>query len=94
MRLIDADRLKDVMEATLENLKIIFHQREQQEHLVSAFYTVRLMIDNAETVPNIELVRCKDCKHCDGQELCLKHGFFVGLDLTFFCKSGESKDDE
>lgn len=41
-----------------------------------------------------ELVRCKDCRHFDDQELCLKNGFFVGLDLTFFCKSGERKDDD
>ena len=42
----------------------------------------------------VEVVRCKYCKWREGEELCGRHGFFVGLDLTFFCKSGERKDDE
>lgn len=49
-----------------------------------------------EQMPSVqpEIIRCKDCRHFDGQELCLKHGFFVGLDLTFFCKSGERIQDD
>ena len=40
-----------------------------------------------------ELVRCKDCKYFDGQELCNRHFIFVGNDTSFFCRDGKWKDD-
>lgn len=40
------------------------------------------------------VVRCQECKWFDGQELCERHGFFVGLDLSFFCKSGKRREEE
>ena len=40
-----------------------------------------------------QIVRCKDCRWFDGEELCEKHGIFVALDLTFFCKNGEKRMD-
>ena len=42
----------------------------------------------------VPIVRCEACKWFDGQELCERHGFFVGLDLTFFCRDGERRDKE
>ena len=92
MRLIDADRLKETMVETLEGLKIIYLPRAQTSHLIAAFDTVGEMVDDCSTIDAVPVVRCKDCKWFDGQELCDRHGFFVGLDLSFFCKSGERKD--
>ena len=40
-----------------------------------------------------KLVRCKDCKYFDGQELCNRHFIFVGNDTSFFCRDGDWKDD-
>jgi len=40
----------------------------------------------------IPVVRCKDCKWCDGQEICDRHGLFL-IDLAYFCADGERKDD-
>ena len=40
-----------------------------------------------------DIVRCKDCKWYDGEDLCEKHGMFVGLDLSFYCRDGEREDN-
>ena len=53
-------------------------------------------LDSVEYRKNVtwsKLVRCKDCKYFDGQELCNRHFIFVGNDTQFFCRDGKWKDD-
>ena len=50
MRLIDADALKSVMIETLESLKRNPKMDLQEFHLICAFHTVGMMVDNAPTV--------------------------------------------
>jgi len=45
---------------------------------------------DADAVP---VVRCKECKWCDGQEICDRHGLFL-MDLAYFCADGERRDDD
>lgn len=42
-------------------------------------------------VEEVKVTRCYKCRHFDGQELCERHGFFVGYDLLFFCADGEPR---
>lgn len=86
MRLIDADRTKGVMERTLDDLKLFFLSREQRAHLISAFHTVKLIIDNAPTIDAVPVVRCKDCLV---KQICR---YRTGLGDNGFCSQGERID--
>ena len=96
MRLIDADRTKAVMERTLEDLKLFFQLREQRAHLISAFYTVGDIVDNALTIDAVPVVRCKDCKHRDHYECnnIMLGKTRCGVTDDWFCADGERKDNE
>lgn len=58
-------------------------------------------IENAPTVDAVEVVRCKDCKHCcldlSGREnhLCMRKevGFVVRRKANDFCSYGERRTD-
>lgn len=92
MRLIDADTVKENMDITLKILKIIFHEKGQREHLISAFHTVSLIVDDSETIDAVPVIRCKDCKY-HREFLCdrLKYSYVTNADS--FCSEGERKDD-
>ena len=94
MRLIDADRTKAVMERTLEDLKLFFQSREQRAHLISAFYTVGDIVDNAPTIDAVPVVRCKDCKYmkdCIGGMIqCVIHHTWFKPD--HYCAYGEREE--
>ena len=81
MRLIDADELAE------ELSKRVWYEREDEKQAVR-------IVKEFPTVDAVPVVRCRECKWFDGQELCNRHGFFVGLDLTFFCKSGKRREEE
>ena len=58
-------------------------------------------IDNAPDVDAVEVVRCKDCQHCDMYQaeadhssipICMLHSFEV-VDANGFCYRGERKDN-
>lgn len=53
-------------------------------------------IENAPAVDAVEVVRCEDCKHYDGQE-CFhpraEMGDTLGIDPTDFCSYGERKEE-
>ncbi len=40
-----------------------------------------------------QIIRCKDCKHYDGDGTCIKIGIAMLTD-DWFCADGERKDDE
>lgn len=56
MRLIDADALKGVMIETLEKIKANPKMDNQEAHVIAAFHTVGLMIDDAPTVDAVPVV--------------------------------------
>jgi len=90
MRLIDADNLKNVMIETLEAIKENPKMDNQEAHIISAFHTVGLMVDDAPTVDAVPVVRCKDCKHSEylwGKIYCT----MIGEDD--YCSHGERKEN-
>ena len=40
-----------------------------------------------------EIVRCKDCKHYDGNGTCMKNGIAM-LTESWFCADGERRDKD
>ena len=79
-RYIDADALKEMIHYTDDFYETPYVEWED--------------IVLAPTVDAVPVVRCKDCKWFDGQELCDRHGFFVGLHIdTFFCADGERRTE-
>ena len=87
MRLIDADFLRDLVNARLE---------EDWEFLPKKFlFGVRDLLDSTPTIDAVVVVRCKDCKH-------FKHGnirpnfcevFDWSNEKSDFCSFGERKTD-
>ena len=99
MRLIEAESLKETMAVTLKILRLIFREKDQEEHLISAFLTVGKMVDACPTIDAVSVVRCKDCKwsfkYMDGSYECGLHEFFqVEPNPEGFCAWGERKDNE
>lgn len=79
MRLIDADALIDAM-----NLSDYEAETEALE-----------TIANAPTIDAVEVVRCKDCKHSQVDELWhMRWCKGVTVKDEHFCADGERKDDE
>lgn len=57
------------------------------------------VIDNAPTADVVEVVRCKDCKHCDIGEnevdaWCDCRIFNISGSEDFYCSCGERRNDE
>ena len=81
-RLIDADEL----------LKHKYHDSNRYENAVACYY-----ICNAPTIDAVEVVRCKDCRHCHYEQEddiyhCDKlfHRFY---DTEHYCSYGERETD-
>lgn len=89
MRLIDADRAKDIAETCFGDIFLLT--------------AVKLLLDKSPTVDAVEVVRCKDCKHYDNSEgiqWChlnskfAKHGTdWHSFPEDGFCSYGERKDN-
>ena len=83
MRLIDADKV------IADNAGIIDCEIDHPKYQD----TLREIIDSAETIDAVEVVRCKECKHWHKDttdHTCIKTG-----DLrrgNFFCADGERKE--
>ena len=84
MRLIDADKLKDI--------KRLYHFREQYDDNL-----FNHIINQLPTIDAVEVVRCKDCRmnaiNIDGcyvtETWCYKFSYLV--EDTDFCSYGERK---
>lgn len=61
-------------------------------------WQVKELIDNAPTIDAVEVVRCKDCKHCYAEgfvnvrNVCEKHYDFGNVDDDWFCADGERRE--
>ena len=96
MRLIDTEK-------TIEVLKHLLYETASAHKGEAADMCADIAVYRIDTwvrlVPmavmeDLEpVVRCKDCKWCDGEELCERHGMVVGLDLEFYCSDGERRED-
>ena len=82
MRLIDADKLKDI--------KRRYHFREQYD--ANLFDHI---INQQPTIDAVEVVRCKDCKHRDPEDLKCDCGHAILWQLCreddWYCADGEKK---
>ena len=79
MRLIDADRLIDEFEDTIGNP--ISRTR------------LKLQVQNQPTIDAVEVVRCKDCRHCVGNR-CRRNASLNDWRIDDdFCSFGERKAD-
>jgi len=62
---VDTDKLKSEMIKTLNALQENPKLNGQQIHLICAFHTVGVMVDDLSTTDVVKVVRCKDCAKCD-----------------------------
>ena len=90
MRLIDADFLCGLIH---EKLKTHNYLGLGEMFL----YAVKDLLDTMPTIDAVEVVRCKDCKHFDG-ECCDRYadetlGYSHSTQPNFFCACGERKTD-
>lgn len=99
MRLIDAERLKIVMIETLEKIKQNPKMDNQEAHILAAFHTVGVMVDDAPTIEAEPVVRCKDCRW--GRETCGNIECFIDINApteyhgyNWYCPNGEKKGIE
>ena len=99
MRLIDADALKELFSAVIGGIAAKLEMTGSLEHMIRASAMVMQMIDDAPTIDDVSVVRCKDCEHCyfasnrvpDEQSYaCEKHGIDVTPD--WFCADGERQE--
>lgn len=63
-RYIDADALQKLFNEVSTSLLCRRELTKDTEHMVRAFIMVTEMIQDAPTVDAVEVVRCRDCKHC------------------------------
>ena len=88
MRLIDADKV------IADNAEIIDCEIDHPKYQD----TVREIIDSAETVDAVEVVRCKDCVYCENAHdkkgntwiYCFK--WEISPKQNWFCADGERKE--
>ena len=93
-RLIDANKIYDAVERRYQVSSGVEHQCERD---------LLDLICSAETVDAVEVVRCKDCKHCykstssSTNYRCKVWGVYdTDCEVTpeHFCSYGERKDNE
>ena len=89
MRLIDADFLRGLVNAKLE---------EDWGFLPKKFlFGVRDLLDSTPTIDAVEVVRCENCDYWNRSNECFSYGMctkvWMNRDATFYCKSGERKTD-
>ena len=95
-RLIDANALLELVQFRLPI------DNQNAEVIAGCVDITRRLIENAPTVDAVEVVRCKDCKHCSidlsgrNAHLCLRKevGFVVRRKLDDFCSYGERREGE
>lgn len=104
-RLIDADALKSVMIETLESLKRNPKMDLQEIHLICAFHTVGMMVDDAPTV-NIDWTK-HETTTGDSRSITVNPAYPLGGSGNYQCSNtvdavpvmtypqvdGERKDD-
>ena len=92
MRLIDADALKKVIWNNVYLVQDVFNSRD-----CGMFWTggIEKAIDEAPTIDAVQVVRCKDCKHYDGEytyPMCWRNEIHVHSDD--YCSYGENREVE
>lgn len=92
MRLIDADKLKE-----FPIRRDHYDKKHGNEHFINGIETV---LEYADNLPTVDIVRCKDCKYKDkwetnayGYQWCGVSGLQVVEDISF-CSYGERKDGD
>ena len=88
MRLIDADRA----------LEIVRNQGIAHPNAYHLTNYATLILREAPTVDAVEVVRCRDCKHCDPENYHCDHPMGTVAPLRRkpddFCSYGERKEGE
>lgn len=92
MRVVDADKLLQADENSDKTLVL-----GSGKTLEIAYALIKKKIENAPTVDAVPVVRCKDCKHHENEEIGMVYcpnqiGGWVKE--NWFCADGERKDDE
>ena len=92
-RLIDYRETRKLFDEQYKQTKRLIQEGETHlDNLAEGFSEADHIIRDLPDVDAVEVVRCKDCKCFDGQEICDRHGFFVGLNIdTFYCADGERR---
>ena len=96
MKLIDADALLKTLGMAEECGKCQNSRNALFCALSSEMVDVCEAITDLPTVDAVPVVRCKDCKRCEDEELGLVycHGFVGGwVSNDFFCAHGERRTD-
>lgn len=90
-RLIDANALTREIEALREE-----HRGKSTGTIYGGYTSALCAVDGAKTVDAVEVVRCKDCKWRQqdnvNRNFCGLGDFYCGE--TDFCSRGERKDNE
>lgn len=101
MRLIDADALrKDLVETLRLCKQWMDDAKDDETKVVSeanwfAFLEAKLRLDSAPTIDAVPVVRCKDCRHSQKDELWgMRWCKGATVKDEHFCADGERKDDE
>ena len=84
MRLIDADELVAQMEADAEHMDGITAKM--------LAYAAISDVNHAPTVDALQVIRCKDCKHCDSHNHRCKV-WNHGINVEDFCSRAERKEE-
>ena len=87
MRLIDADALKEMICNNVYPIRDFFNSQDY-----GMFWTggIEKAIDEAPTIDAEPVVRCKDCKYCDGEYKYCCFDIFVKPDG--YCSYGEKTE--
>ena len=99
MRLIDADELMRGVEKAENSME--YHGQEFSYSFLSSgqeisteWYFVEELIENAPTIDAVPVVRCKDCKNCQLDDVF--HDYWCNGKKVWaehFCSYGERRDD-
>ena len=93
MRLIDADRLEDVIEDECFNY---VSDNDFNVGIQNGLLLARDFVQEAPTIDAVQVVRCKDCHFCgeideNGWHCCENLG--VGMPKNGFCSDAERRED-
>lgn len=89
-RYIDADALQKLFNEVSTSLLCRRELAKDTEHMVRAFIMVTEMIQDAPTVDAVEVVRCRDCKHCREKD---RSEAFVYCEDVVICTNDEVTAD-
>lgn len=89
-RYIDADALQKLFNEVSTSLLCRRELTKDTEHMVRAFIMVTEMIQDAPTVDAVEVVRCRDCKHCREKD---RSEAFVYCENVVICTNDEVTAD-